>query len=137
MFPWSKSLAIRARTRTRLWLRILGCALGAVLILDTAGTRGASEDGQRKPPPFAQGKFTLRRGEVVAFLGGADVSAAQQTGHLESLLAVAYQGKLIHFRNLGWEGDTVFAQPRDVGFPSTPVLLERAEVSTILLQFGR
>ena len=81
-------------------------------------------------PPFA-----LLTNDVVAFVGGSDVAAAQFTGHLEALLAVKFP--LARYRNFGWEGDTVFAQPRDVGFPPLAEHLKRAEVSVIFLQYGR
>jgi hypothetical protein len=72
---------------------------------------------------------------VVAFVGGSDVAAAQFTGHLEALLAVKFP--LARYRNFGWEGDTVFAQPREVGFPPLAEHLKRAGASVIFLQFGR
>ena len=78
---------------------------------------------------------TIRTNDVVAFVGGADVSAASFTGHLESLLAVRYPGA--RFRNFGWEGDTVFSQPREVGFPALVDQLRRARVTVVCLQFGR
>ena len=68
--------------------------------------------------------FILRTNDVVAFVGGTDVATARLTGHLETLLAVKFPGA--RFRNLGWEGDTVFAQPRDVGFPPLAEQLKRA-----------
>jgi hypothetical protein len=77
----------------------------------------------------------FRRGDVVAFLGGGDVVAAQFTGHLESRLAFHFPG--VRFRNFGWEGDTVYSQPRDFGFPALDQLLRRAGVTVIVLQFGR
>ena len=51
--------------------------------------------------------ITLGTNDVVAFVGGTDVATARLTGHLEALLAVKFPGA--RFRNLGWEGDTVFA----------------------------
>ncbi len=83
------------------------------------------------------GRFILKAGDVVAFVGGADVEAAQHGGHLEVLLAVECRGLNVRFRNFGWEGDTVHAQPRDVGFPPLREHLRRAGVSVIALQFGR
>ena len=79
--------------------------------------------------------FILRTNDVVAFVGGTDVATARLTGHLETLLAVKFPGA--RFRNLGWEGDTVFAQPRDVGFPPLTEQLKRAGATVIFLQFGR
>jgi hypothetical protein len=78
---------------------------------------------------------SIRSNDVVAFVGGADVAAAGFTGHLESMLAVRYPGA--RFRNFGWEGDTVFSQPRDVGFPPLAALLQREKASVIFLHFGR
>jgi hypothetical protein len=77
----------------------------------------------------------LNHDDVVAFVGGADVAARVRTGHLESLLAGRYP--TVRFRNFGWEGDTVFAQPRDVGFPPFQEHLLKASVSVIVVQFGR
>lgn len=87
--------------------------------------------------PFAHGKFSLEHGDVVAFLGGTDVAAAQHTGHLETLLTAKYRDSKIRFRNFGWEGDTVFAQPRDIGFPTLKMHMEREQISVVILQFGR
>lgn len=71
----------------------------------------------------------------MAFVGGADVAAAQFTGHIESLLAVQFPG--VRFRNLAWEGDTVFAQPREINFPPLTNHLQRAGATVVVLQFGR
>ena len=101
---------------------LLGCLLLSVQLLRLAA---ADETAV----------FTLRTNDVVAFVGGTDVATARLTGHLETLLAVKFPG--VRFRNLGWEGDTVFAQPRDVGFPPLAEQLKRAGATVIFLQFGR
>lgn len=82
-----------------------------------------------------RGKFSLATSDVVAFVGGSDVAAAQHSGHLESLLAVQHKGA--RFRNFGWEGDTVFERPRDFGFPSLLSNLQKAGVTAVVLQYGR
>src|SRR4051812_47763278 len=69
-------------------------------------------------PPGNSGLPVFRNGDVVALIGGEDVAAQKESGHLETLLSISFPG--VTFRNLGWEGDTVFAQPRDVGFPDLP-----------------
>jgi hypothetical protein len=81
--------------------------------------------------------FSLRTNDVIAFLGGTDVVTAQHTGHLEALLSIHYRSLNLRFRNFGWEGDTVFAQPRDFGFPPLEKHLERAGATVIVFQFGR
>ena len=83
----------------------------------------------------APSALMLRSNDVVAFVGGSDVAAAQFTGHLETLLAVKFPGA--RFRNFGWEGDTVYAQSRDIGFPPLTNHLQRAEATVLILEFGR
>src|SRR5205814_9296291 len=127
--------AARNRYRIR-----LGCLLtGLFVALSWTQEKPISENqrasAQREPFPGA--RFVLERGDVVAFLGGADVEAAQQGGHLEALLAARNRGLDLRFRNFGWEGDTVHTQPRDVGFPTLQEHLRRAGVSVIAFQFGR
>ena len=80
-------------------------------------------------------RLELKRGDIVAFVGGADVAAAQNTGHLETLLAIQFPG--VRFRNFGGEGDTVFERPRMMGFPPLKEHLQRAKASVVILQFGR
>jgi len=77
----------------------------------------------------------LTSNAVVAFIGGGEVSAAQNTGHLESLLTREFPGS--RFRNFAWEGDTVFAQPRDFNFPPLTNDLREAGVTILFVQFGR
>jgi lysophospholipase L1-like esterase len=81
--------------------------------------------------------FEFKNNDVIAFLGGADVSSAQKNGYLESLLTAGITATNIHFRNFGWEGDTVFEQPRDFNFPSLKEHLKKAGVTMLFLQFGR
>ena len=80
-------------------------------------------------------ELSFKADEVVAFIGGGDVAAAQHTGHIESILINA-QSKM-RCRNFGWEGDTVFAQPRDYNFPPLPTHLRNFGATVIFVQFGR
>ena len=86
---------------------------------------------QRKTP--FQGKFALEDGEVVAFLGGE--SLGELSALLEEQLALAFKGA--RFRNLSWEGDTVFERRRDVNFGSVRRSLARAGASVAIHQFGQ
>ena len=83
----------------------------------------------------AEVPLTLRSNDVVAFVGGSDVAATQFSGHLETLLVLRFPGA--RFRNFGWEGDTVFAQPRDVGFPPLAEHFRRAGITVLFIEFGR
>src|SRR5262245_16393272 len=57
-------------------------------------------------------------GDVMVFCGGEDIVAMQQNGYLETLLTLNWAYKEVRFRNLGWEGDTVYDQPRQLNFGS-------------------
>ena len=82
--------------------------------------------------------FQFRTNDVIAFVGGADVVSQRESGHLETLLTVALKQFSPHFRNLGWEGVTVFDhEPRDFGFPPLRTQLQKAGASIIFLQYGR
>jgi len=78
---------------------------------------------------------SLRAEEVIGIVGGADTTAAQEYGHLEALIAMERPG--VKFRNFGWEGDTVFEQPRDYAFPPLAEHLRKAGVTVVFAQFGR
>lgn len=80
--------------------------------------------------PFA-GKFELKDGDIVAFLGGE--SMAGSAPFIEEQLA----GKTVRFRSLAWEGDSVFERRRDVNFGSLRRSLERAGASVVVVQFGQ
>lgn len=73
--------------------------------------------------------------EVAALIGGGDLSALQWKAHLDVLLTVAEP--TIKLRNLAWEGDTVFAQKRDFGFPTIAENVKKAEATLLLIAFGR
>ena len=119
------------------WLTGAGSASAADLLSPQDRSHSSSKQAQVRREPFPDGRFILEPVDVVAFVGGADVEVAQHTGHLEALLTATYPGLKARFRNFGWEGDTVHAQPRDVGFPPLKEHLRRAGVSVIVLQFGR
>ena len=104
----------------------------SVLVLALAAVTPAAHAAQDEPAAF-----TLRQDDVVAFLGGEAVVQEMEQGHLESLLTAAFPGKGVRYRNLAWEGDTVFEQPRDVNFPGVPEQLERVKATVVFCQFGQ
>lgn len=75
--------------------------------------------------------------DVIALIGGANVVAAQQSGQLETLLTLAYPDHRLRFRSLAWEGDTVFAQARELNFPSLTNQLAQVGATRVILQFGQ
>src|SRR5262245_15221590 len=86
------------------------CGLSTAL----AGLGACAAVGQPDIEPAAlTDKTAFKPDDVVAFLGGADVSSTAEGGHLETLLAARYASHGVRFRNLGWEGDTVDLRSRD------------------------
>jgi lysophospholipase L1-like esterase len=79
----------------------------------------------------------LNSNDVVVFVGGENVVAMQQLGYVELLLARETSGKNVRFRNLGWEGDTVFEQRRELNFPSWEKTLDQVGATVVIAQFGQ
>jgi hypothetical protein len=86
--------------------------------------------------PFA-GKFELLQDDVVVFSGGENGRVAQDAAYLETLLALQAAGKRVHFRDMAWEGDTVYEQPRPLNFGSWTDQLRRVGASVVFAQFGQ
>lgn len=74
---------------------------------------------------------------VVALVGGAEMVAAAADGTLEAILRLSRPASPVTFRCLAWEGDTAFAQPRDVNYPDLPTQLRAIEADLTVIQFGR
>ncbi len=79
----------------------------------------------------------FRPGDVVAFLGGEDLVVASEHGFFELLLARALPEHRLKFRNLAWEGDTVFEQRRDLNFPTWDEQLAQVGATVVVCQFGQ
>ena len=60
----------------------------------------------------AAGPSLFEDGDLVVLLGGTLVERAQEYGHWEAALQLAHPDKTLRFRNLGWSGDTVWAESR-------------------------
>ena len=61
--------------------------------------------------------FQLVDGDRVVLLGDTFIERAQRYGWLETALQLRFPKENIHFRNLGWSGDTVFADSRGIFDP--------------------
>lgn len=59
--------------------------------------------------------FVLRDGDRVVFLGNAFFERALPFGHLETTLTLRWPDQNLTFRNLGWDGDTVYGHARAGG----------------------
>ena len=79
----------------------------------------------------------LQSNDVVTFTGGANVVAEQEHAYLEVLLSAARPDLKLRFRNLGWEGDTVYEQRRDLNFGPWSPQFKKAGATVIFAQFGQ
>ncbi|MGV3558109.1 family 16 glycoside hydrolase [Larkinella arboricola] len=79
----------------------------------------------------------FRSGDIIAFAGGANIAAMRKDGILETLLYAAHPTTQFRIWNLGWDGDTVFEQFRDVGFGSWSKNLDSLGVKVVFAQFGQ
>lgn len=88
------------------------------------------------------GRVTLKDGDHVVLLGGTFIERAQQFGHLEAALN-ADPARNITFRNLGWSGDTVYAESRGIfdtperGYERMIEHVRAEEPSVIVVSYGQ
>lgn len=59
--------------------------------------------------------LSLSDGDRVVFLGNSFFERALDYGHLETSLTLRWPEKKITYRNLGWDGDTIFCHSRAGG----------------------
>ena len=79
----------------------------------------------------------LHSNDVVCFLGGANVVAAQEYGYLETILRMKFPNLNLRFRSLAHEGDTVFEQPRDYNYPAIAKQLDQTGATVVICYFGQ
>jgi len=85
----------------------------------------------------------LRPGDVVAFVGGTDLVRMQKAGRVEAALTHRYRGAKPRFRDLAWEGDTVYLQTtvaerwRRQAFGDLRGQLKKVEATVVIAQFGK
>ena len=63
--------------------------------------------------PRKQKKLNLIGGDQIMLVGDGLIEQMQKYGYLEYRLTVQNQGKSLHFRNIGWTGDTPAGIARD------------------------
>ena len=77
------------------------------------------------------GMMTLRTNDVIVLVGGSTFVAENESGVLETALKLAHPGHALRIRNLAREGDTVYAQPREVNYPTLPEQVSRAGATVV------
>lgn len=137
LFPW-KALTMLPRDSYRLLSSC--CVLGFVLL--AVSGREETSNAAEAPSPTTH-RFELRDGDRVVLLGGTFIEREGQFGWLETELTAAFSGRRITFRNLGWSGDTVWAdsrgifEPPAVGYQKMLELVQSIQPTVIILAYGQ
>ena len=91
---------------------------------------------------FADAPLELANGDRVVLLGGTFIEREGNYGYLETALTIAWSDRKIVFRNLGWSGDTVWADSRGSfdppaeGYKRMLALVAELKPTTIFLAYG-
>ena len=100
--------------------------------------RFSAEPVPANPPgPFRNNEFSLKPDDVVVFIGAGNLEAAQKHAHLETILTANHPNHRLRFRNVAWEGDTVYEQWRDVNFGAWQEQLAWLKATVLVVQFGQ
>ncbi len=100
--------------------------------LDRASARDADAPG-----------FTLRDGDRVLLLGDTVVEREGERGAIETALVATHPAADLTIRNLGWSGDTVWADSRGVfdapsaGYARLLELVRSLEPTVVVVAYGR
>ncbi len=82
-----------------------------------AVTLGLCQNLTSAPKPAPPSRLEFRDGDRVVLIGNTLIERAQAYGHLETAILARLAPWKLTFRNLGWSGDTVFADSRGVFDP--------------------
>lgn len=86
--------------------------------------------------------FELRDGDRVVLIGATFLERDGQFGYLETALTTSWPDRSIVVRNLGWSGDTVWAEsrgifdPAQVGYQRLITLVQELKPTVIVLGYG-
>ncbi|MCC7419252.1 MAG: SGNH/GDSL hydrolase family protein [Planctomycetaceae bacterium] len=105
-------------------------------LLMFAGLAMAADETKQTP------RFELKDGDRVVLLGGTLIEREQKYGQWEAMLTARYPDRNITFRNLGWDGDTVWAESRgifdtpEVGYARMIEQVKGLKPTVIFLGYG-
>jgi lysophospholipase L1-like esterase len=104
-----------------------------LIILNFAATAVQSADEPRA---------SLANGDRVVWIGGTLVEREQVYGYWETMLTASFPDRKVTFRNLGWAGDTVWAEsrgmfdPPEQGYARLLEMSKELKPTLIILAYG-
>ena len=116
-------------------LQFVGCCCMSLLL--AAGVAGAVETS---PAPAS---WTLRDGDRVVLLGDTFIEREGDRAFIETALVASHPDASLTFRNLGWSGDTVWADSRGVfdppakGYERMLSLVRELKPTIVFVAYGR
>lgn len=114
------------------------CALTLVLGIVFAAASAAAAD-----TPAAGSQPLLHDGDRVVFLGDTFIEREADRGFIEAALVAANPESTLTIRNLGWSGDTVWAESRgvfdspDKGYGRMLALVKELAPTVVFVAYGR
>lgn len=133
-----------ASSRLRSSRCITPCLLATVLAAIALGPRPtfAEAPAQAASQPSVSA-WSLRDGDRIVFLGDTFIEWEGDRGFIETALVAAHPDASLTFRNLGWSGDTVWAESRGVfdqpakGYERMLTLVRELKPTVVFVAYGR
>jgi len=103
----------------------------------------AAVSGSSSSSSSSRASWSLRDGDRVVFLGDTFVEREGDRGFIETALVAAHPEASLTFRNLGWSGDTVWAESRGVfdqpakGYERMLALVRELKPTIVFVAYGR